>query len=320
MTYKTIIKPLLVTVAATTLGGGLGFPIWKEEHRQPILEIYVFALSGGRSIFLRTPTDRRLLIDGGSNGDIVRELTKILPFYSRRIDAVMATNTEGRNLGGLIEIIERYKVDQVYMSAVTLQNLGLASSTDEVANVFEKTVQREKVPVRLLQAEDTLALDQGVSFGLLFPATKDDFAYSKTSAPEILFKVAFGQTSLLFAGNATNKVQKYLVSENDVGVPDLGSNVLVVSHSALPDNLNLSFMEKVSPEYLIYSKVPRVTNTSKTDQTKKKPVKEPPDPLVNIPLSNRFNIREQGTIKITSNGFDLIVSRDGEVSPLQSPF
>ena len=37
-----------------------------------------------------------------SNSGESEELTKILPFYSRRIDTVVATNSDGKNVSGLI--------------------------------------------------------------------------------------------------------------------------------------------------------------------------------------------------------------------------
>ena len=108
---KIASKPLIVVAAVGAVALGLGGYVWKEENRPAILEVYVFSLSSGRSIFIRTPEDKRILIDGGGNSDIVDELTQILPFYSRRIDAVVATNSEGNNVSGLIDVLNRYIVD-----------------------------------------------------------------------------------------------------------------------------------------------------------------------------------------------------------------
>jgi len=303
MTVKKMIKPLLIAAAATTLGGVLGLYVWKQEERPAILEIYVFSLSGGRSMFIRTPEDSRLLVDGGSNGEIIRELTKILPFYSRRIDAVMATNTEGRNLGGLIEVVTRYRVETVYLPAYTLENIGLASPTDQIYSVFLDTVKREGILIKALEAEDVIRPDVKAKIDLMFPVPAKDFVYSKASPPEILFKVSYGQSSVVFLGNATNKIQKYILSREKVLPLDLKSEALIVSHSAAADSLNLLLMEKIKPDYLIYSKVQRAAVASVSDKTKKKPV----DPLEYIPSEDRFNIKEKGTVKIVSDGQSLSV-------------
>ncbi|MFA6601365.1 MAG: hypothetical protein WCT02_00680 [Candidatus Paceibacterota bacterium] len=323
-----LLKPLVIVATATAIGSSFGFYVWKENQRPPILEIYVFALSSGRSMFIRTPEDYRLLIDGGSNGEVIRELTKILPFYSRRIDALLATNTEGRNLGGLIEVVNRYKIGLAYLPEYTTQSLGLATSTDEINQILLTTLEKGNIPMKLLQAGDRLSLDSKTTLNILFPALAQDFAYSKASPPEILFKVAFGQTSAIFLGNATNKVQKYIVGQNlatSGSHLNFESDVLIVTHSAIVGNLNANLMSEISPDYLIYSKTTRssgssiakVTDSASTkenlkkttskDKTSGRPKKIPVDPLASLSDSARFNLKEKGSVKTVSDGQTLSI-------------
>src|ERR1700690_3654211 len=87
---KIILTAATAILATATLGGY----VWKEEHHPAILEIYAFNLKSGRSYFIRTPDDKRILVDGGANSEIIGELTRILPFYSRRIDSLIATGQD----------------------------------------------------------------------------------------------------------------------------------------------------------------------------------------------------------------------------------
>ena len=163
MAFKINSKPFIIGAAATALAFGMAGYVWREEHREPILEVYVFNLKSGSSVFVRTPDDKRMLINGGANSEVIRELTNILPFYSRRIDTVIATVADGKEVSGLINVLERYSVDNVVVPAVTLQSLGLASTTDQIYSTFLNTVRRLKIPLREVSVDDVLDLGRNIS-------------------------------------------------------------------------------------------------------------------------------------------------------------
>jgi len=300
MSIKSISKPFIIAVVSTALSGSLGNYIWQEEHRPAILEIYVFALNSGRSIFIRTPDDKRILIDGGSNSEVIKYLSTILPFYSRRIDIVVATNTESKNVSGLVDIIERYKVDQVYIPKLTLENLNLASSTDQIYATFIDTISRENIGNREVSAGMDISPDSKIGIKALFPAEAKKFVYSKASSPEILFNISYGIRSVLFLGSASVKVQKYVASSTFLARNK--TDVLVVSQSALPANIAKQLIEVTHPDYLVYSKT--VSSKSSIKPNIKKPIE---DPLQYLKDKNRLNLKEKGAIKIISDGTSITV-------------
>ncbi len=305
MNKKHFMKPIIIAAGATALAGSLGIYVWKEDHRLPLLEIYVFDLASGRSVFIRTPEDKRILIDGGSNSDIVRKISEIIPFYSRRIDIVIATNSEGKNVSGLIDIIERYKVDKVYVPEFTLESLGLASSTDQIYTTFIETLEHKDIDRADLSLGKVISIDKNVSLTVLFPAQPSDFVYSKSSAPEILFNISNNKNNITFLGNATKKVQKYIATTT----PSLKTDVLVFTHSPLPTNISLELIDTIKPQNIIFSqKISDTLSTPKpykvTKNSKKK--KEVIDPLSYLGDDNRFNIKE-GTVKITSDGENISI-------------
>ncbi len=300
---RIISKPFIIGAVATLAISGVGAYIWKEGNRPHVLEIYVFALKSGRSIFVRTPEDRRILIDGGANSEIVAELTKILPFYSRRIDAIIATNTEGKNISGLIDVLKRYRIDQVYIASTSLSDISMASSIDSIYKTFLSTLNTMKINIHGIEAGEHIDFDQHVSGDILFPVLASNFQYSKASAPEILMKISFGSISVALFGNASTKIQKYLVFQEKIQ----HSNVLIVSHNASLGSLAPQFIDVVQPRFLVYSKsIPKSSTLSSnkkdiSSRTSSK-TKKQEDPLAMVLLENRFNIQEKGTIKIVSDG------------------
>ncbi len=327
---KSFIKPIIIVAGVTILSSTMGAYYWKQGNRPPILEIYVFTLKSGRSLFIRTPEDKRILVDGGSNSEVIRHISEILPFYSRRIDTIFATNNVGKNIGGLIDIVQRYQVDSVYLPKHALDILGLASSTDQIYETFMQAINEKQLTQNLIARGQIVDLDSKTRLEVLFPADPIDFMYSKTSSPEVLFNISYGNNNIIFAGNATAKVQKYIASTTASATKNasfIKTDVLIVSHSALPQSMAPQFAEKFYPKYLVYSKNIPKSDIEKDDSsifesssqslsqsslkpnsssaTKTKPKKDPFDYLSS---EDRFNIKEGSGVKIVSDGISVTIT------------
>lgn len=296
-----------------------------DQQRPAVLEIYVFALKSGRSMFIRTPDDQRILIDGGGNSQVIAQLTDIIPFYSRRIDAVIVTNTDGKNVSGLVDVMARYDVGRVYVPRYTLENLDLASSTDQIYETFVDAVKFVGVRVDEVQSGDQIPLSGPLGDGeghratmhVLFPSQPESFPYSKASAPELLFCIEYGDTSVTFMGDASVKIQKYIASSSNIRKERFGmnshSNVLVLSHSATEGNVSQELMEVLRPDFLVYDKLVRENATQKSQQkSASKNVKPKSNPLATILNEDRFNLKELGTVRIISDGEGMIIGPSGE--------
>jgi len=287
-----MLKKIIITaVIFTALISGAAIYFLHESNRPPLLEIYIFALKTGQAIFMRTPNDKRILVDGGSNSEVIRDISSVLPFYSRRIDMLIATKADGKRVSGLIDVLNRYSVGEVVIPGTGLVDLGLASSTDQIYQSFIDATEEAKVPIKKVLAGDSIFLDDysligPVKFGVLFPiassTTGGIFQYSNASAPELVTKISYGSTSVMLAGSVTPKIQKFISSASSTAASstDLKSNILILSQNATTSNIAAAFMSAVSPDDIIYSKAK----------------------AANLLEDHRFNIREVGTLKIVSDG------------------
>src|SRR5579862_8559455 len=124
--FKVARKPVLILAACASAAAGVGAYAWLESKRPPILEEYVFDEPGAPAMLVRTPEDARVLVDGGSNADVIRRLTSVLPFYSRHIDMVVATAPDAAHVTGLIDVLERYDVGKAVIPSVDLASAGLS--------------------------------------------------------------------------------------------------------------------------------------------------------------------------------------------------
>ncbi|MEK7641837.1 MAG: hypothetical protein AAB365_02475 [Patescibacteria group bacterium] len=300
MPAKLSSKPVIIASVATVAASVLGGYIWHEEHRPSIAEAYVFALKSGRSTLIRTPDDHRILIDGGANSEVIRHLSSVLPFYSRRLDAVIATNTDGKNVSGLVDILERYQVDRVYIPAVTVSSLGISTSTHLAYQVFIDTIESKSIELKELVVGDTVFLGD-VAIEVLFPVSEDSFVYSRASAPELVLKISYGNSSILMMNGVSIKIQKHIASH----IQMKGGDVLVVSHSAAPAAVAYDLVSEVQPKFLVYSKTPSKSVGRTLSSVSKKIV----DPLAGILEKDRFNLKEVGTVRISMDGEDAEITK-----------
>ncbi|MEI6305084.1 MAG: hypothetical protein WCP09_03680 [Candidatus Taylorbacteria bacterium] len=312
MSIKSVSKPVVIITAAGAVALSVGNYIWQQEHRPKRLEVYVFALDKGHAIFIRTPEDKRILINGGYNSEIVNKLTGILPFYSKRIDMIFATNTADNDIAGLIEILDRYRVEKIYVPAITLKSLGLASSTGTSYEIFTEKVTSNNIGIEDLLSGRKIVLDEDVYADILFPVPEGEFKYSKASPPELIMSITYKSSRFLLLGGASVKTQKYVASSS-VGLTQKrhgsfgGSDntVLIVNGSAMPTNIASKLVEIFGPSYLVYSRM--LSSIGKVANVKKKIVA---DPLGDITGDHKFNLKEVGDLHMITDGRELIYESD----------
>ena len=296
---KKIKKILAVVFFCLVVVLGVLVYVWLENRRPPVLEVYVMSLKSGQSVFIRTPNDKRILIDGGTNSEIIRYISSILPFYARNIDKIIVTTADSNHVTGLIDVINRYFVGEVIVPSVSLEDFELASSSDQIYQTFIDIANKAKIPIRKVLAGDMISLDNvsatsSVKLDVLFPVASSSFIYSKASGPELVAKISYGSTSIMLAGDVTPKIQKFIASSS----PDLKSEVLILSQNAITNNIAATFMTVAEPDQLVYSKSKGTT----VKMAAKVSTKIKPDPLAGIPEDQRFNIREVGELRIVSDG------------------
>lgn len=69
----------------------------------------------GDSIFVRTPDDYFILIDGGPSMNVLERITDVMPRYNRTIDLVVLSHPHADHVNGLVEVLKRYNVQRLML-------------------------------------------------------------------------------------------------------------------------------------------------------------------------------------------------------------
>lgn len=199
----------------------------------------------GDSIFIESPSGTQVLVDGGKGRTVLRELSRQMPWFDRSIDVVIGTHPDEDHIGGLIDVLERYKVATVILSSV-LDEEG--SDFRAFTRALEKEKEDGGEEIVGLRGQ-VLDLGGGAYIEILFP---DRYLPDvETNTGSIVARLVYGDTAFLLTGDAPDSIEKYLVQLDG---KDLKSNVLKAGHHGSRTSSTPLFVGFVSPEYAIFSR------------------------------------------------------------------
>ena len=260
-----------------------------ELSQNNLLEVNFFDIGQGDAIFIITPDKHQILIDGGPNSDILEKLNQEMPFWDRTIDLVILTHPEHDHYAGLLEVLQRYKVENILWS-------GILRDTNEYRK-WRDLIEQENA--RIFIAEQGQKIMCSVShteqcyFDILHPF--ENLENQETKNPNntsVVARLVFGENSFLFTGDIYKSVERGLIEQGIY----LKSDVLKVCHHGSKTSSAEEFIEYVSPEIAVIL------------AGKDNPYKHPrPETLATI---EKFGIKIlrtdiDGDIKIVSDGNNL---------------
>ena len=272
---------VVILIAANAL-------VWfSYAQRKPsdLLHVYFFNIGQGDSIFIDSPSHGRVLIDGGPNRAVLSELGKILPFYDKRIDIALETHPDKDHIGGLPEVLNRYKVGALLEPGVESDN----SIDDELHRVAKE----KNIPDILARRGMVIDFQDGAKLQILFP--NQDVSRWETNDASIVAKLTYGERSFLFTGDSPIKAENILIMlDKDI----LNSDVLKAGHHGSRTSTSLLYAEAVSPDYAIIS--------AGKNNSYGHPHKETIETLNKVGAKILSTI-DLGTIVFESNGKDLLI-------------
>ncbi|TSC68363.1 MAG: competence protein ComEC [Parcubacteria group bacterium Gr01-1014_56] len=242
----------------------------------------------GDAIFIESPTGVQIIIDGGPDNSILRELPKLMSLSDRQLDAAIATHPDADHIAGFVDLLRRYSVG-VFIEP------GIPKPT-VVARALEKEIDTEKIPRYVARRGAWLELGHGARLDILFP----DFDVShlssdKTNEGCIVSHLVYGNTSMIFMCDAPGSVEDYLMQISSS--TELKSDILKVGHHGSRSSTGNVFLDEVDPALAIISVGARNTYGHPTGEV-----------LGRLESYNIETLRtdQEGTIVFVSNGKEFV--------------
>ena len=220
---------------------GLNLFTWPYVLKAQVLTVTFFDVGQGDAILIETPQGHQILIDGGPDEKVLEKLGTRMPFWDTRLDLVVLTHPDKDHVGGLIDVLDFYEVDNVLWTGV-----------EKDTNLFQEWMkglekeQEQGTRVIIAQAAQKIAWSSSdVAFlDILYPfknlqGTKP----RKVNDTSIVAKLIYGQDSFLLPGDISQTTENILVI-NDV---DLAADVLKAAHHGSKSSSMEAFIRAVNP-------------------------------------------------------------------------
>jgi competence protein ComEC len=242
-------KLRLVILSVLLLGAVLSLYTVFREDRRGILTVAFLNVGQGDAVYIEAPNGNQVLIDGGPGKSVLRELSKVMPFYDNSIDVVLATHADQDHVGGLPDVFKKYKVNIFMESGVP----GESSSYQELEKIVsEKEIGNDlsenKAGIKKVLAIRDMKVDLGSGAVLQIFFPDRDPSGMETNAASVVARLVYGENEFLLTGDSPAAIENYLVS-----LGGLESDVLKTAHHGSKTSTSQSFVSAVSPEYAVIS-------------------------------------------------------------------
>ncbi len=206
-----------------------------------VLTVAFLDVGQGDAIFIEAPGGNQLLIDGGRGGQVLAELARLMPWFDRSLDAVMASHPDADHIGGLVSVLNNFHVAYVFDSG--------GESATQIYQTYRRVIEAQKPTRLVLRRGAKIVLGQGVSFTVLSPSGAA--ANDQTNETSIIGRLDYGRNSVLLTGDAPGYVENRLIFQGLSS--ELPAEILKVSHHGSKNSSSPLFIEAVGPRYAVIS-------------------------------------------------------------------
>lgn len=226
--------------AASAIFVILSAALWSPISRRP--EITFLDVGHGDATFIRTPRGTTLLVDGGDRTDFTDHGARtVAPFLwsngVKSLDYVVATHPDRDHIGGLLYILEHFRVGELWLGP-------FVSDSPEEAQLLAASGRRG-VPVRRVVRGDRLEAG-GALVEVLHPP-KDWPEGSSDNDQSLVLRVSWPGVRVLLTGDIE------VAAERAVASGDCSADVLKAPHHGSITSSAEVFIDSVAPKEVVVS-------------------------------------------------------------------
>lgn len=209
--------------------------LWTEVFRlsrAAPLEVTFFDVGEGDAVLIKASPWTRILVDGGPGKKILEKLPRNL-FLGGGFDSVVLTHPDRDHMEGLISVLRKRKVENVYWTGVEKETRLYSSWKKEL----KKKNQETAVKGRELRAGE-------VRIETLHPGRSlAGERVEEANETSVVLKLGLGKTNFLLTGDLPAK-QERRIGEG-------GVEILKVAHHGSKTSSSRFFLKRVAPKVAV---------------------------------------------------------------------
>ena len=224
---------------------GLNILAWVAVYdlsRPQFLEVTFFDVGQGDAVFITTPKGHQILIDGGPDSIILEKLANEMPFWDGTIDLIVLTHPHADHLKGLIDVLERYKVENIIWTGINYDS--------QLYQQWQRMIEKEGTEIHIAKAGQRIISSNAI-LEILHPLESlEGLEIKNLDNTSVSVKLIFRENSFLFTGDAYQEIELDLMEKLQ---EKLKSDVLKVGHHGSRTSSAREFIEQVLPETAVIS-------------------------------------------------------------------
>ena len=206
------------------------------------LEIKMLDVGHGDAILLRTKKSS-ILVDTGDYKHSEQLVARLKKLGVKKLDGLILTHHHLDHIGGSLKILQNFQVKQLYDN-------GIANPQSEISKELMSRYRSGKLSPRVLKEGQKEELSEGVFLQVLGPVKSKGFSEKDLNNNSLVFKLKYGDFSMLFTGDIEAKAEHNLVKRYG---KSLHSTVLKVAHHGSGTSSTYNFLTSVQPQLALIS-------------------------------------------------------------------
>lgn len=194
----------------------------------------------GDSIYLRTPDDYQILIDGGPLSIVIEEIGEIMPLYNKTFDLLVITHPHADHFEGLIEVIHRFDVEKIMLVGTPTYNRAY--------EVLLEAAIENNIEVIYANSVKDLKIGSWLYFDVIFPdkGMVGKEVENKNNA-SIVIRALMEKEVVLFTGDAEHEEENEILLNGY----SIKTDVLKSGHHGSKTASGDEFLKAARPEKVV---------------------------------------------------------------------
>lgn len=203
----------------------------------PNMRVHFIDVGQGDSILIQSPNGKNMLVDGGTKGSGAKVVSFLKSKGVSTIDVVVATHPDADHIGGLIAVLNNFKVGQFVDSGKV--------HTSQTYFELLQLIDDKNISFKVASTGDKINLDSLLNITVLHA----DENASSTNDASVVTRILYGSVSFLLTGDAETAAENKMLAKYG----DLKSTYLKAGHHGSNSSSTTAFLNSVRPTGTIFS-------------------------------------------------------------------
>jgi beta-lactamase superfamily II metal-dependent hydrolase len=223
---------LLLLLSLITLAPNFSFLTHAHDYTLKFIDI-----GQGDAVIIRTPTNCTMVVDGGPLNNLTDQIHKHLPATENKIDLMVLSHPHLDHMGGLIQLLNRYKVEHLFTTGVMYES-----------SFYTEFINRTKnTKVTYPKTNQTYNLC-GIEIKVIYPIESlIGQTLKNVNDASIVLQLKIKDTKIYLSGDAEHEAEEEILGLNI----NLDADIMKAGHHGSRTSNSIEILNKVSPDYLI---------------------------------------------------------------------